>query len=67
MTISLCRTNGGRKNRSFTVDERMVRHKKQQSSNFRQLLQTQTVKANPRRNLTANETKRLNSVYILVR
>lgn len=35
---------------------------KKSSSNFRQLLQERIEKANPRRELTAEETKRLNKL-----
>ena len=37
-------------------------NQKQSTVNFRKLLQERIEKANPRRNLTAEETKRLNKV-----
>ena len=37
-------------------------HQKQTSSNFRKLLQERIEKANPRRKLSAEETKRLNKL-----
>ena len=39
-------------------------NQKQSSSNFRKLLQERFEKANPRRNLTAEETKRLNKLEV---
>lgn len=37
----------------------------QSSSNFRKLLQERIEKANPRRNLTAEEAKRLNKLEVI--